>query len=394
MSSNKPAREGGEPVRKDYIGYGSQSINRDDKESVKEALEGDYITRGPAVEEFEEEIADFVGVDHAIAVTSGTTALHLAGKALGFSEGDEVITTPFTFASTAYSATYSDAKPVFADIKPDTKNIDPKKIEDKITEDTKAIVPMHYAGQPAEIEEIQDIADDHDLKVLWDACHAFGSEYNGENVGAEKDAAIFSFHPVKNITTAEGGIIVTDDDELAERMRSLRSFTMNSDVEGHEDEPWYQIVEEEGYNYNLTDLQASLGLSQLERSEEFKERRKEIFNQYNAAFEEIKGIRPPEVKDNVDPFWHIYTVKITEGFPVSRKNFFNAMQEENIGVQVHYVPLNLHPFFQENYGYDKGDFPETEEVYGQIVTLPMYPDMSYSDVEDVIEAVKKISNYY
>ena len=391
---DKPAKEGGEPVREDYIGYGSQSINEDDKAAVKEALEGDYITRGPTVEEFEEKVAEFVGVDHAIAVTSGTTALHLAGKALGFSEGDEVITTPFTFASTAYSATYSGAEPVFADIKPDTRNIDPKKVEEKITEDTEAIVPMHYGGQPAEVEGILDIADRHDLKVLWDACHAFGSEMNGEAVGSEIDAAIFSFHPVKNITTAEGGVIVTDDDELAERIRSLRSFAMNSDVEGHEDEPWYQVVEEEGYNYNFTDIQAALGLSQLERAEGFKERRQEIFDKYTEAFEEIEGVETPEVKENVGPFWHIYTVKITDDFPVSRKKFFNAIQEENIGVQVHYVPLHYHPFFQENYGYEKGDFPETEKVYSQIVTLPMYPDMTDSDLEDVIEAVRKISNYY
>lgn len=391
---DKPAIEGGKPVRKDYIGYGSQSINEEDKEAVKESLEGDYITRGPSVEEFEERVANFVGVDNAVAITSGTTALHLAGKALGFSEGDEVITTPLTFASTAYSATYSGAEPVFADIKPDTRNIDPEKIEEKITEDTKAIVPMHYAGQPAEIEKILEIAEEHDLKVLWDACHAFGSKYEGEVIASERDAAIFSFHPVKNITTAEGGIVVTDDDELAERMRSLRSFTMNSEAEGHEDEPWYQVVEEEGYNYNFTDIQASLGLSQLERAEEFKERREEIFEKYSEALKDVEGVRPPEVKENVDPFWHIYTVKITDDFPVSRKKFFNAMQEENIGVQVHYVPLHYHPFFQENYGCEKGEFPETEEVYSQIVTLPMYPDMSDSDVEDVIKAVRKISNYY
>lgn len=391
---DKPAKEGGESVREDYIGYGSQSINEEDEEAVKEALEGDYITRGPAVEEFEEKVADFVGVDHAIAVTSGTTALHLAGKALGFSEGDEVITTPFTFASTAYSATYSGAEPVFADIKPDTRNIDPEKIEEKITEDTKAIVPMHYGGQPAEIEEILDIADKYDLKILWDACHAFGSEKDGEVIGSERDLAMFSFHPVKNITTAEGGMIVTDDNDLAERIRSLRSFTMNSDVEGHEDEPWYQVVEEEGYNYNFTDIQASLGISQLERAGKFKERRQEIFDKYTEALKDIEGIEPPEVKEDADPFWHIYTVKITEDFPVSRKKFFNAMQKENIGVQVHYVPLHYHPFFQENYGYEKGGFPETEEVYSQIVTLPMYPDMSDSDVEDVVEAVRKIRNYY
>jgi dTDP-4-amino-4,6-dideoxygalactose transaminase len=253
---------------------------------------------------------------------------------------------------------------------------------------------MYYAGQPPEIEKILEIADKHDLKVLWDACHAMGSEIDGEKIGSERDLAMFSFHPVKNITTAEGGMVVTDDDELAERIRSLRSFTMNSEVEGHEDEPWYQVVEEEGYNYNFTDIQAALGLSQLERAEEFKERRQEIFDRYTEAFQEIEGVEPPEVKDNIDPFWHIYTVKITEDFPISRKKFFNVMQEENIGVQVHYVPLHHHPFFQKKYGYEKGDFPETEEVYSQIVTLPMYPDMSDSDVEDVIEAVRKISNYY
>ena len=389
-----PAKYGGESIRSEVLGYGGQSITEADREAVAEALEGDYITRGPTVDGFEERVADFVGVDHAVAVTSGTAALHLCGRAAGFGPGDEVVTTPLTFASTAHAATYADATPVFADIDPHTRTLDPDAVRDAVTEDTAGLIPMHYAGHPPAVEEFRDIADEHGLTVIWDACHGFGGTHRGEPVGSRPDMAIFSFHPVKNVTTGEGGMVVTDDDHLAERVRRLRSFDMNYDPPGHEDEPWYQVTEGEGYNYNITDFQAALGLSQLDRIDEFKRRRDEIIARYDKAFADIEGLRtPPEAPDS-DPMYHLYAVEVREGFGCDRGEFVGAMHDENIYVQVHYVPLHFHLFFQEEFGYERGDFPETERVYEGLVSLPLYPAMNDGDVADVIQAVRRLHAYH
>jgi dTDP-4-amino-4,6-dideoxygalactose transaminase len=252
---------------------------------------------------------------------------------------------------------------------------------------------MHYAGQPCGVDELLEIADEHDLTVIWDACHALGSTWRGEMAGSHRDAAIFSFHPVKNITTAEGGMVVTDDDHLAERVRSLRSFDMDYDPPGHEDEPWFQVTEGVGYNYNFTDLQAALGLSQLERIEGFKQRRNEIIDRYEDAFADISGLQTPTVKDDVDPMWHLYAVEIGEEFGCDRKRFVEAMHAENIYVQVHYVPLHFHPLFQERFGYDCGDYPVAEDLYERLVSLPLYPAMDGEDVEDVVRAVRRLHRY-
>ena len=394
MSDEIPAHYGGEPIRESVLGYGSQSITDHEKKAVVDALDGDYITRGPTVEEFENRVADFVGVDHAVATTSGTTALHLAGDAAGFGPSDEVITTALTFASTAHVATYNDATPVFADIDPHRRTLDPEAVRKQITDDTVGLVPMHYAGHPADIEGLLDVADDHDLTVIWDACHAFGGSWREEPIGAQRDMAMFSFHPVKNVTTGEGGMVVTDDDELAARLRRLRSFDMNYEPAGHEDEPWYQVTEGLGYNYNVTDLQAALGLAQLDRLSEFKQRRNEIIDQYNAAFADIEGIRtPPEPVDS-DPMYHLYAVEISEAFGCDRKTFVNAMHAENIGVQVHYVPLHYHTYFQKEFGYDRGQFPETEAVYDGLVSLPLHAEMDDGDVDDVVAAVRQLWVYH
>ena len=394
MSEDLPAAYGGTPIREDVLGYGSQSITDHEKAAVAEALDGDYITRGPTVDEFERRVAELVGVDHAIATTSGTTALHLTGDAAGFGPGDEVITTPLTFASTAHAATYNDATPVFADIDPHRRTLDPEAVREQITDDTVGIIPMHYAGHPADIEGILDVADEHDLTVIWDACHAFGGTWREESLGAQRDMAMFSFHPVKNVTTGEGGMVVTDDDELAARLRRLRSFDMNYKPEGHDDEPWYQVTEGLGYNYNVTDLQAALGLAQLDRLTKFKQRRDEIIDQYNAAFAEIEGVRTPPEPVEADPMYHLYAVEIGEAFGCDRKAFVNAMHDENIGVQVHYVPLHYHSYFQEAFGYERGQFPETEAVYDGLVSLPLHAEMDDSDVADVVTAVRRLSAYH
>lgn len=395
MRANVPAIDGGQPVRDDILGYGGQSISDAEKDAVVEALEGDYITRGPTVDRFEERVADFVGVDHAIATTSGTTALHLCGRAAGFNEDDEVITTPLTFASTAHVASYTGADPVFADVKRSTYNLDPNAVRDQVTEDTEALVPMHYAGNPCEIDPLLEVADDYELTVIWDACHAFGGSVDSTAVGSHRDMAVFSFHPVKNITTGEGGMVVTDDDHLAERLQSLRSFEMNHQPGGHEDEPWYQVTEGLGYNFNVTDMQAALGLAQLDRLESFKQRRNEIIARYDDAFETVPGIETPTVRDGVDPMFHLYVVEVHETqFGCDRRTFVEAMHEENIGVQVHYVPLHHHPYFQQEFGYETDDYPVANEVYEHVVSLPLFPEMSKEDVNDVLRAVKRLHDYH
>lgn len=394
MTIDTPALYGGTPVREEVLGYGSQSITDREKEAVVEALEGDYITRGPKVEAFEDRVADLIGVEHAIATTSGTTALHLAGEAAGFGPGDEVITTPLTFVATAHTATYTGATPVLADIDPERRTLDPEAAREHVGEETAGLVPMHYAGYPADIEGLLDVADDYDLTVIWDACHAFGGTWRGEPVGAQRDMAVFSFHPVKTITTGEGGMIVTNDDEMAHRCRQLRSFDMDYCPEGHEDEPWYQHTESVGYNFNVTDLQASLGLAQLDRLDEFKRRRDEIIKRYDDAFEDINGIRTPQDAEDADPLYHLYIIEVTDEFGCDRQEFVNAMHAENIGVQVHYVPLHLHPLFQNQFGYEAGDFPITEELYSSIVSLPLHPEMSADDIDDVIRSVRRLADYF
>jgi len=394
MAGDAPAKYGGDSIREDVLGYGSQSITEAEKSAVLEALEGDYITRGPTVEEFEDRVEDLVGVDHAVATTSGTTALHLAGRAAGFEQGDEVITTPLTFVSTAHAATYTGATPVFADIDPHRRTLDPAAVQEQITDDTAGLIPMHYGGHPADIEGLLDVADEYDLTVIWDACHGFGGTWRGEPLGAQRDMAMFSFHPVKNITTGEGGMVVTDDDDIAHRLRRLRSFDMDYEPDGHESKPWYQVVEGIGYNYNVTDIQAALGLAQLDRLEEFKERRDGIIAQYDEALAEIPGIRTPPEPVESDPMYHLYAIEVREKFGCDREEFVNAMHAENIGVQVHYVPLHYHPFFQEEFGYERGMFPETEQVYEGLVSLPLHPEMNDGDVQDVLEAISQLRAYH
>lgn len=314
-----PTNKGGTPIRDEPIGYGGQTIGDSEKEAVLDVLDSDYITRGPRVEEFENRVADYLGVEHAVATTSGTTALQLVGDALGLSPGDEMITTPLTFVASAYPACHTGATPVFADIEPETRTIDPDAVRDAVTENTELLVPMHYGDHPCDIDALLEIADTHDITVAWDACHAFGTTVDGNPVGNERDLATFSFHPVKNITTAEGGMIVTDDDELSERLRSLRSFNISYDPPGHEDEPWYQVSEGLGYNHNVTDIQAALGLEQLNRINSFKQRRQEIMAQYDEAFAEIPGLRMPVVHDDVDPMFHLYAVEISKEYGCTRK---------------------------------------------------------------------------
>ena len=386
-----PAIAGGTPVREDWLGYGGQDITDAEVEAVTQALRGELITRGPTVAAFEAAVADAVGVDHAVAATSGTAALHLAGAAAGFGPGDEVIVPALTFVSTAHVATYTGATPVFADVDPATRTLDPAAVDAAVTDATAGVVPMHYGGAPADIEGLLAVADAHELTVIWDACHAFGGRWRGEAIGAQRDMAMFSFHPVKNITTGEGGMLVTDDDALAARARRLRSFDMEYAPPGHETRPWLQVAEGVGFNYNMTELQAALGLAQLERLDAFRARRAAIVARYDAAFADIAGIRTPPQPADAVPMWHLYAIEVTDAFGCDRAAFVRAMHAEQIGVQVHYVPLHEHPVFAEVRGADA--LAGTEAVYAGLVSLPLHTTMTDADVASVIAAVERLAAY-
>lgn len=392
----KLAIYGGRPVRDTYLPYGRQTVNNDDIDLVVEVLKGDYLTTGPYLKEFEENIAKYVGAKYAVAVANGTAALHIACLVAGIEKGDEVIVSPMTFAASANCVLYCGGTPVFVDIDPKTYNIDPKKIEERINSNTKAIIPVDFAGQSVDMDKIKSIADKHNLIVIEDAAHALGSEYKGVKVGSQADMAEFSFHPVKPITTAEGGIITTNSEDLYKKMLLFRAHGITRDSELLEEShgPWYYEQQFLGYNYRLTDVQSALGTSQLSRIEEFIKRRREVVQQYNSALENLNEIVTPFQAEYSNSGWHIYVVKIRpELLNGTRKEIFEALQAENIGVNVHYLPVYLHPYYKR-LGYDKGLCPIAEDLYENIITLPLFPSMTNKDVEDVIDAVIKVVNYY
>lgn len=392
----KLAINGGKAVRDSYLSYGKQTIDKSDIDAVVEVLKGDYLTTGPYIREFEEKVANYVGVKYAVAVSNGTAALHMACYAADIGEGDEVIVTPMTFAASANCVLYQGATPVFADIDPITYNIDPDEIKKKITDKTKAIIPVDFTGQSVEMDRIKKIADEHDLIVIEDAAHALGSEYNKQKIGFLADLTMFSFHPVKPITTAEGGMITTNNKEMYEKMMLFRTHGITRDSESIEknDEPWYYEQQILGYNYRITDLQCALGISQMDKLDDFIKRRREIVSKYNEAFKDLKEISIPYEAEYSNSGWHLYIIKLDlESLVTSRKEIFRALQGENIGVNVHYIPVYYHPYYRE-LGYDKGICPVAEEIYNQIITIPLFPSMTDKDVQDVIDGVKKVLSHY
>lgn len=379
------------PMRRP-IPYGHQWIEEDDIRAVVKVLKGDWLTQGPAVEKFEKAVAAYCGAAYAVAVSSGTAALHAAYKAAGIGKGDEVITTPLTFAATANAVVYCGATPVFCDIQKDTLNIDPREIEKKITKRTKAIIPVDFRGHPAELDEISRIAKKHNLLVIEDACHAIGSEYKGKKVGGISDMTVFSFHPVKTITTGEGGMVMTNSKELYEKMRAFRHHGIEKKPEKG---AWYYEFERPGYNYRITDIQCALGLSQLKKLPAFIARRREIVRAYNEAFRGVKEIILPIQRDYTNPAYHLYVIQLRlEMLKTDRKQIFEAFKEEGIGVQVHYMPLHLQPFYKKKFGYKKGDFPVAENYYERALTLPLFPKMTQQETRAVIQAAKKIIGEY
>ncbi|AIQ66445.1 UDP-4-amino-4,6-dideoxy-N-acetyl-beta-L-altrosamine transaminase [Paenibacillus graminis] len=396
MSKSKLAIHGGAPVRAHYLPYGKQVIDEMDIQSVVEVLQSDFITSGPAIEQFEADIARFTGAKYAVAFSSGTAALHGACHAAGIGEGDEVITTPMTFAASANCVLYQGGKPVFVDIDPLTYNLDPKLVKENITEKTKAIIPVHFTGQPAQLDEIITIARENNLVVIEDAAHALGAKYKNKRIGSISDMTMFSFHPVKHITTGEGGMITTNKEELYKKLLQFRThgITREQKLLRENHGPWYYEMQFLGFNYRITDIQASLGISQLKKIGSFIEKRKQLAELYTKELGSIEEIILPHQLSDVDSSWHLYILKLQlSQLTAGRKEIFQALQKENIGVNVHYIPVYFHPYY-ESLGFQKGICPIAESCYKEFITLPLYAGMDHRDVMDVVEAVKKVITYY
>ena len=392
VSPQALAIHGGEPVRATLLPYGRQLVDEADIQAVVEVLRSDWLTTGPKVAEFEEAFAARVGAKHAVSFSSGTAALHGAAFAAGLKPGDEAITTPMTFAATANCILYQRATPVFADVSQDTLNLDPGQLEKKITPKTRAIFPVDFAGHPADLAPIMEIARRRGLLVIEDACHALGAEYQGRRVGSIADMTVFSFHPVKHITTGEGGMVATNDAELAETLRRFRNHGISSDARQRQSAGrWHYEMVLLGFNYRLPDIVCALGIRQLQKLDANLARRREIAARYTVAFQEIPGVIPPAVRSDCNPAWHLYPIRLQlENLGADRGQIFSALRAENIGVNVHYIPVHTHPYYRDNFGYKGGEFPVAEDGYARLISLPMFHGMSDQDVLDVVAAVHKV----
>ncbi|AXK21578.1 UDP-4-amino-4,6-dideoxy-N-acetyl-beta-L-altrosamine transaminase [Bacillus sp. COPE52] len=387
---------GGKPVRETYLPYGQQQIDEYDIQAVVDVLKGDFLTTGPMVQQFEGAIAKYVGAKYAVSFSNGTAALHAACYAAGINEGDEVITTPMTFVASANCILYQGGQPVFADIDNETYNISPKSIEEMITNKTKAIIPVHFTGQPVELEAIQKIAKENNLIIIEDAAHALGATYKNKKIGSIGDMTMFSFHPVKHITTGEGGVITTNNPLFYEKLVQFRTHGIERNphklLENHG--PWYYEMQFLGYNYRITDIQAALGISQLSKLDSFIKIRKKYVDIYNKEFSSLSEIIIPKQLPQTSSSWHLYIIRLnTKLLKCNRKEVYEALQRENIGVNVHYIPVHLQPFYQK-LGFEKGVCPQAENVYEEIITLPLFPKMTEADVWDVIQAVRKVLSFY
>jgi dTDP-4-amino-4,6-dideoxygalactose transaminase len=346
---------------------------------------------------FEEKFKDFIGSEYAIAVNSGTAALHVSTSSIDIKPGDEVITTPFTFVASANCVIYRGGTPIFADIKKDTYNIDPSEIKKKINSNTKALIPVHFAGQPCDMDEISEIAEENNLVVIEDAAHAIDAKYKGKKIGNISDLTVFSFHPVKNITTAEGGMVTTNNAELNEKLLMFRTHGISRDAEKRfgKSGGFYYDMQYLGFRYNLSELHASLGIHQLEKLESFQNRRREIVKIYNRELQNIEEITLPFVKNNVKHSWHLYVIQLDiEKLKVDRDYIFKALREENIGVNVHYIPVHYHSYYKNKFGLKKGKLPNVEWLFPRIITIPLFHKMNDDDVYDVINSLEKVIKYY
>lgn len=374
------------------IPNGRQWIDEKDISAVVDVLRSDWITTGRKIGEFEQAVSDFIGVESAVSVSSGTAALHAAMYAANIGSGDEVILPPITFVATANAVVYQGGTPVFADVDPDTLLIDPDQVVAKISPRTKAIVAVDFAGQPCDYDRLRHIADEYNLTLISDACHSLGAEYKGRKVGTLADFTVFSFHPVKHITTGEGGMIVTRDRQIADKLRSFRNHGINSDhyqraVKG----TWYYEMLDLGYNYRLTDFQCALGKLQLDKLPGWVKKRRIIARQYNDSFTKIKEIDPLEVQKKVRHAYHLYVVRLDlPNLSADRSAIFSALRNQNLGVNVHYIPVHLQPFYQQHFNTAPGLCPIAESAYEQIISLPIFPRMSDQEIQYVIATVKGV----
>lgn len=394
---DKLAIHGGIPVRNVNIYYGHQYIDESDIEAVVDVLKSDYLTCGPKIEELEKRLCEITGAKYAVAIANGTAALHVACMAAGIKEGDEVITTPITFAASANCALYCGAKPVFADVNPNTYNIDPDDIERKITEKTKAVVAVDFTGQAVEIERIQNICKKNNLIFIEDGAHSIGTKYKGKGVGSLADITTFSFHPVKTITGGEGGAITTNSKELYERLILFRAHGITRDLSKLINEchgPWYYEQIDLGYNYRITDIQSALIISQLDKLDLFVKRRKEIVDKYNEAFSDIPELIVQKEIVESDTARHLYIIQLDkEKLNGTRLDVFEALKAEKVCCNVHYIPVYYFPYY-EKLGYKKGICPNAEKLYDNMFSIPLYYGMSDEDVESVIKAIRKVISYY
>jgi len=387
------AIHGGPPVREALLPYGRQTLTETDVAAATEVLRSDWLTTGPKVAEFEEAIADYVDARHAVSFSSGTAALHAAVLAAGLKPGDEAITTPLTFCATANAALYGGGTPVFADVRDETLTIDPEEVERRITPRTKALLPVDYAGHPADLDALLALADRHELIVIEDAAHALGAKYRSRMVGSISHMSVFSFHAVKHLTTGEGGMVTTNNGEFVQRLREVRNHGIDSDARARQaDGQWHYEMTTLGFNYRLTDIACALGLAQLPRLPANLARRRAIAARYEKALATISSLALPIVAADVTSAWHLYPVRVDAS--MDRAEVFDALRAEGLGVNVHYIPVHLHPYYRSRFGYRGGEFPIAETASGRLISLPMFHGMTDEDVDDVILAVEKVMNYF
>ncbi len=375
------------------IPYARQSIEAADIRAVTEVLKSDWLTTGPKVAAFEQAVASFVGARFGVAVSNGTAALHAAVHAAGIGRGDEVIVPAMTFAASANCVLYEGGTPVFADVLPDSLLLDPARAEAKITPRTKAIIAVDYTGHPCDYDALRSLADRHGLTLIADAAHALGAEYKGRKVGTLADLTTFSFHPVKHVTTGEGGMVVTDDPERAERMREFRNHGISTDARARAEKgTWFYEMVDLGYNYRLTDLQCALGLSQMKRLPWSLKRRRAIARRYDEAFASLPGVSPLTVSPEVVHAYHLYVVQLDPSrFGMDRDAAFRILRARGIGVNVHYIPVHLHPYYRKRMGTGPGLCPVAEAAYERVLTLPMFPAMTDADVTRVLETLTAVA---
>ena len=390
------AIDGGPRVRSTLLPYGRQNLDEADIQAVVDVLRSDWLTTGPLIGEFESAFANFCGVQHAVAFSNGTAALHAAMFALDIGPGDEVIVPPMTFAASANCIVFQGGTPVFADVDANTLLIDPVRVEEKITPHTKAIIAVDYAGQACDYDALLSIADRHGVALVADACHSLGGAYKGRKVGSIAKLNAFSLHPVKPMTTGEGGLVTTDDSELAQGMRRFRNHGITTDLHQRERQgSWFYEMVDLGYNYRLTDFQCALGLSQLNKLPDWISRRQTIAGIYDEEYCQNRFLRRLTVQRDVSHGYHLYIIALElDRLKIGRAEVFSALRAEGIGVNVHYIPVHLHPFYRNRYGFAEGNCPVAEKAYERILSLPIFPSMDSGDISDVIKAVNKVTTHY